>query len=181
VTTPPILERRVDYRSRWLEVVIKHVELDEPRGREDFWAVRTASDYAAALAVTTEGRIPLVRLFRPALEEQVLELPSGQVDPGEDPVDAIRRELLEETGCEAGEIVSFGQLYTDSGRMETRQWAFYAPEVRVVRDGPVGDEPLELVFVEPRELGDLVRAGGFRHCPHLAVIAAAVLRGYVDL
>ena len=62
----------------------------------------------------------------------MLELPSGAIEPGEAPEAAARRELLEETGCEAGELVSLGQFHVDSGRLETQQWAFFAPDVRIV-------------------------------------------------
>jgi ADP-ribose pyrophosphatase len=181
VTAPGVLAREIEYASPWLEVVAKEVDLGPPRGRETFWSVRTAHDYAAVLALTEDGRIPLVRQFRPAVERDVLELPSGAVEPGEEPEAAIRRELLEETGCEAGEIVLLGRLHTDSGRMETVQWAFFAPDARVVRDGPVGDEQLELLFVERDRLRDLVVEGEFRLAPHLAVLATALLRGYVQL
>ena len=171
-----ILERRVEYASPWLEVVAKEVELGPPRGRETFWAVRT-NEYVAALAVTTDGLVPLVRQFRPAVEEELLELPSGGVEPGEPPEDAIRRELLEETGCEADEIVPLGRLSTDSGRMETRQWAYFAPAVRRVRDAPTGDEQLELSFVDPTELRRLIVAGELANAIHLGIVALALLRG----
>jgi ADP-ribose pyrophosphatase len=162
-------------------VVSKVVDLGPPRGRERFWSVRTAYDYAAVLAVTEDGRVPLVRQFRPAVEEHVLELPSGAVDEGERPEDAIRRELLEETGCQAGELVALGSFFTDTGRMETRQWGFYAPGVRVVRDGPETDEPLELLFVPIGDLRGLVTRGELRICPHLAILGAALLQGRLEL
>lgn len=175
-----IVRRGVEWSGRWLEVVAKEVELGPPRGRETFYSVRVPYDYVVVLAVTEDGRIPLVRQFRPAVEADVLELPSGAVDPGETPEAAARRELLEETGCEAGRIEPLGPLYTDSGRMETTQWGFLAPGARVVADGPVGDEQLELRFVEPAELRALVASGELRMAPHLAVVACAMLRGLLQ-
>jgi ADP-ribose pyrophosphatase len=177
--TPRVVARHVEYTCEWLDVVVKDVDLGPPRGRERFWAMRTTSEYTAVLAVTEDGRVPLVRQFRPAVEEFVLELPSGAVDPGERPEDAVRRELLEETGCAAAEIVPLGSFLIDSGRMETRQSAFFAPDVRVVADGPQTDEPLELRFVDVRELLRLVTSGEFRLLPHLAIVAIALLRGHL--
>ena len=174
-----ILGERVEYDSPWVQVVTKDVELGPPRGRETFWSVRTVTDYAAVLAITEDGRIPLVRQFRPALDDHVLELPSGGIDPGESPEEAVRRELREETGCEADELVLLGSLYTDSGRMETLQWGYFAPNVRIVADGPSGDENLELLFVEPAELRRLVETNAFRMCTHLSVLAVAIVRGLI--
>jgi len=173
---PEILDRRVVYASPWLEVVTKELELSPERGRETFWSVRSG-EYVAVLAVTEDGRIPLVRQYRPAVETVVLELPSGAVDPGESPEAAIRRELLEETGCEVRELLQVGVFHTDSGRMETRQWAYFAPSVRVVRDGPTGDEPIELLFVGQDELRGLIADGSFDMAVHLGVVAAAVASG----
>jgi ADP-ribose pyrophosphatase len=176
-----ILGRRIEYSSPWLEVVVKDVDVGPPRGQEEFFAARTRGDYAAILAVTDDGRVPLVRQFRPAVEATMLELPSGNVEPGEEPADAIRRELLEETGCEAGELVLLGLLEVDSGRLETRQWAFFAPAVRQVRDGPHTDEPLTLEFVPAAALGGLVARGEITMANHLAVISIAASRGLVRL
>jgi ADP-ribose pyrophosphatase len=171
-----IVGRQVEYSSPWLEVVAKEVELAPPRGRETFWAVRT-HEYVAAVAVTSDGLIPLVRQFRPALEEELLELPSGSIEPGESPEEAIRRELLEEAGCEAGELVPLGRLTADSGRMETRQWAYFAPAARRVRDGPSGDEDLELRFVDPSELRRLIVGGELVQAIHLGIVGIALARG----
>ena len=123
---PEIVGRRVEYERPWLAVEAKDVDLGPPRGVETFYSVRTC-EYAAVLAVTDDGRIPLVRQFRPAVEEWTLEFPSGHVDDGETPEQAMRRELLEETGCEAGDLVDLGLFHVDSGRMATRQRTVAAP------------------------------------------------------
>jgi ADP-ribose pyrophosphatase len=179
VSRERILRREVEYSCPWLEIIAKRVKLDPPRGEETFYSVRTTTDYAAICAVTEDGRVPLVRQFRPAVEDSVLELPSGAIDPGEEPEAAIRRELLEETGCEAGEIVTLGVLHTDSGRMETRQWAFFARDVRPGAAEPERHEQLELSFVERSALPKLVATGEFRMAPHVAVVCLALVGGHL--
>lgn len=176
-----ILSSAVEYSSPWLDVLTKRVQLGPPRGEEVFYAVRTSGDYAAVVAVTEDGRVPLVRQFRPAVEADVLELPSGGVEPDERPEEAIRRELLEETGCLAGEIVPLGALYTDSGRMQTVQWGFFAPDCRAGAAEPHSEEQLELTFVQRHELWEYVRTGEFRMAPHLAILGLAAARGLFPL
>ena len=144
---PRILDRRLAYESPYVDVVEKQVDLGGTRGVETFWSVRTGG-YAAVVALTEDGTIPLVSQYRPAVEAHVLELPSGMVEDGESPSDAARRELLEETGCWCDEVVPLGRLHVDSGRFETQQWAFFATGARVV-DVPTGDEELTLRFVSP--------------------------------
>ena len=169
--------RRIEYERPWLAVEAKDVRR-AGASSETYYSVRT-HDYAAVLALTEDGRIPLVRQFRPALELRSLELPSGLIDNGESPEATIRRELMEETGCEAGvELLEIGRFDLDSGRMQTTEWAFFAPAARVVAAGPSGEEAdLEVIFVTPAELRELILAGDFRMAGHLALISVALLRG----
>jgi ADP-ribose pyrophosphatase len=179
VIVPRILDRRVAYESPHVDVVEKQVELGGRRGVETFWSVRT-DGYAAVVALTEDGRIPLVSQYRPAVEAHVLELPSGMIEKGESPADAARRELLEETGCRCYELVPLGRLHVDSGRFETQQWAFFAPEAKVV-DVPSGDEDLSLRFVSPSDLRASILMGEFNQSAHLAMVGLAFLSGRLTL
>lgn len=175
-----VLERRVVWQNPFLRVIEKDVNLGGRRGVETFWSV-DAGGYVAVLAVTSDLQVPLVRQYRPAVEANVLELPSGGIDPGEGPEEAARRELLEESGCEAGELVLLGRVHVDSGRMETQQWGFFAPDVRVLDEQPTGDEELELTFVSPGELRDLVLRGELDLAAHVAIVGLAALSGRLSL
>lgn len=177
---PEIVGRRTEYERPWLAVEAKDVDLGPPRGVETFYSVRT-SEYAAVLAVTDDQRIPLVRQFRPAVEEWTLEFPSGHVDDGETPEQAMRRELLEETGCEAQEMIDLGLFHVDSGRMATRQRCFFADGVRVVGEPSGEEQDFEVVFIRLDELAGYVRDGSFRMVGHLGIAAAAAFRGLVQL
>jgi ADP-ribose pyrophosphatase len=178
VTAPRILHRRLAWESPYVRVIEKDVDLGGRRGVETFWSVRT-DGYVAVVAATPDGRIPLVRQYRPAVEANVLEFPSGGIEPGEAPEEAARRELLEEAGCEAGELVPLGRLHVDSGRLETQQWVYFAPDVRVVDDHPTGEEELELTFVTPGELKQLIRRGEFNLAAHVALVGLAELSGHL--
>jgi ADP-ribose pyrophosphatase len=170
-----IQARRIEYERPWLAVEAKDVRRDGAE-LETYYSVRT-HDYAAVLALTDDGRIPLVRQFRPAIEERSLELPSGLIERGETPESCVRRELLEEAGCEAGELEPIGRFHLDSGRMQTTEWAFFAPSVKVVAAVPTGEEHgLEILFVTPSELRRLVLAGEFRMAAHVAVVGVALLQ-----
>jgi len=175
-----IVGRQVVWQCPWLSVEEKLVELDGSRGREAFYSVRTP-DYVTVLAITEDGRVPLVRIFRPAVEELSLELPAGIVDAGETPAEAARRELREETGVAGGELVELGCFWADTGRLQTRAWAYlvHGAHVAGLPDSP--DEQLELVLVDVRELGSLVVRGELKHAGHVGVLAAAAARGHLSL
>lgn len=175
-----IRDRRIVWTNPYLSVVEKSVVRGTEHGAETFWSVN-AGGYVAVVAVTREGLIPLVRQFRPAVETDVLELPSGAIDPGETPEQAARRELREETGCEAGELELLGRLHVDSGRLETRQWAYFAADVRVADNEWAGEEALELSFVRPRDLRESIVRGDFDLAAHVAIVGIAALSGRLAL
>ena len=65
-----------------------------------------------------DGNVILVRQFRYPMMEQLLEIPAGKLEYGEDPYECAVRELSEETGCTAGKIVSLGAMYPSPGYAE---------------------------------------------------------------
>src|SRR3989442_1121596 len=109
---PKITDRRVAFSTPWFDVVAKHVDGDT----SPHYTV-TPLDYVTVIASDVEGRVLLVKQFRPVVEDYTLELPSGLVDIGETPEAAARRELVEETGHEADDIELVGSLVPDVGRL----------------------------------------------------------------
>jgi ADP-ribose pyrophosphatase len=80
-----------------------------PSGEEREFEIKAEDDTAVVLALTDADDVVLVREFRPGVEDSLLELPGGGIDPGEQPATAAARELLEETGY-AGTLVHAGTM-----------------------------------------------------------------------
>lgn len=80
-----------------------------PDGVERVTEIKLEGQTVAILALTPEREIVLARQFRPGPEEMLLELPGGGIEEGESPLEAARRELLEETGY-AGDLRGAGSL-----------------------------------------------------------------------
>jgi ADP-ribose pyrophosphatase len=136
----------------------------------------TQPDYVAVFAVTADGRIPVVRQYRPCVEEFTWEFPGGTVDRGETPAAAIRRELREETGLRARRLTYLGNYLPDTGRLQIGSHAFFARTGRSAAD--FKPEPgLTLKFVTPAGLRAMMRRLEFRHQLHCAIYAAALVRG----
>src|SRR5262245_58620115 len=81
---PRIKSRRTTVVSPWTSIIAREVEFAPDAPAEVYHAVAQA-DYISIVAVTPNGRIPIVRQYRPALEAFSWELPAGLVDAGEDP------------------------------------------------------------------------------------------------
>ena len=84
VTKVSISDRKPVFTTPWFELIGKKIENDPA----PHYSIRTP-DYVSVFAVTTNGTFPLVRQFRPAVEDVTLELPCGHVDQGETPEQAF--------------------------------------------------------------------------------------------
>jgi ADP-ribose pyrophosphatase len=165
-----VLARRTEYTSPWFVVLAKDVRLPGEAELQTYFSVKPP-DYVTIVALTPDGRVPLVHQYRPVVEDYTLELPSGHVDGDEAPEAAARRELLEETGCRAGRMIALPGAISDTGRMENRIWAYVAPDVTV--EGVPTEHGIDVRFHTPAEVRALVRAGRICNALHLAVLGLA--------
>lgn len=149
--------------NRYVSIVETH-----SRGENGAERVATRVDVlpersGVIIAVRRGEELLLLRHWRPAVGETLLEMPRGGVEPGERAEDAARRELLEETGLRPteGTLVRLGSLRPDSGILSTRVEAFLA-EVGPDAEPQLRDEGegiLECRFVGPREIDALIASG----------------------
>lgn len=174
---PIILQRRETRLSPWVSVMERAVLLPGKSAPEAFHSLRQA-DYVSLFAVAADGRVPLVRQYRPALERVTLELPSGLREGSDPPGDTAARELMEETGLKvSGAPLLLGCLAPDAGRLENRLWCFF---VRTEPDTAALWQPepgVERLFVTRSELKELILDGQFDLALHMAVIGLATIRG----
>ena len=80
----------------------------------------------AVLAVDGKDRVVMVRQFRYAVGQVLLELPAGRLEPGEDPMAAGLRELSEETGYAASHIEPLGRMIPTGGYDSEILWLYLA-------------------------------------------------------
>lgn len=172
---PKPLKTEVAFATPWFQVLGKTMH----DGEEPYYSLKLP-DYAAVVAITDQQRVLIVRQYRPAVEHDTLELPSGLVDPGETPAETARRELLEETGYQAGEVEVLAGMNPDTGRLSNRMWGCLAKEVRRV-EGRAPEEGIAVLTWSLEELAHSMMHGTFDHALHVAVVMMAVLKGGIRL
>jgi 8-oxo-dGTP pyrophosphatase MutT (NUDIX family) len=177
---PKIRSRHVTTVSPWMRLVAREVEFAPGAKPEVYHAVDQA-DYLAILARTPDGRIPLVRQYRPAVEAFTWELPAGLVDSGEDPAAACARELMEETGYSARAVHALGApTAACTGRLSNRIHSFFVETGERVAD--FRPEPgIDVALKTPAELVAMIAAGEFIQQLHLGTLTLAGLKGFLRL
>jgi ADP-ribose diphosphatase len=171
-----VLEKKVVFSTPWFEVLAKSV----PGERDPYYCL-ALTDYVTVLATTPQNELVVVRQFRPVVETHTLELPSGNVDPGEIPESAARRELLEETGYEAHEMETLSvPLFSDTGRLANRIWCYRATNVHLTPHARTREAGIETLLLSPRDLREKVTRGEFIHALHLAVLFLGDFPGFHD-
>ena len=84
-------------------------------GRETTREIVEHSDCVAIIAIDADDNILLVKQYRKAVEKELLEIPAGGIDPGEDPATTVRREMREETGYLPRKVERLGGFYSAPG------------------------------------------------------------------
>jgi ADP-ribose pyrophosphatase len=170
-----VLSRTETPVSPWVRLVEKSVEFT-PGDPPQVYHCLAQADYVVAIARTPNGRIPIVRQFRPAVDGFTWEFPAGLLEPGETPESCCRRELSEEAGVSSKTVHALGKFFADTGRLENRIHVFVVdasePEPEFVQE--VG---LSVAFVSPIELRERIMNGTFIHQLHLGALAIASLNG----
>jgi ADP-ribose pyrophosphatase len=110
------------------------------------------NDWVNALAVTEDGQAIMLQQYRHGVNEVMLELPGGIMDPGEtDPEAAIRRELLEETGYEFDKVELLAWVYPNPALQNNRCYCFLATGGRLVQQQDLDDNEEITVELMPME------------------------------
>ena len=155
----------------WFRVVARPQEQGEP------YYMLELADYVAVVALTPARQVLFVHQYRPVVQRQTMELPSGHVEPRESPEAAARRELLEETGFDAPRLELLGTLVPDVGRLANRMWCYFAPDVTPSREAHEREPGVTVVEVSEREALRRVTDGTIDHALNLAVLLLAVTAG----
>ena len=113
----------------------------------------------ASVLCVFEGKVALVKQFRYAYGEALLEIPAGKLEKGEDPMLAAKRELEEETGLEAESLRRIFTLYPTPGYTNEKIYIYEAVNVRAGRQHLDEGEFLNVVYLPVEEAVRMVKEG----------------------
>jgi ADP-ribose pyrophosphatase len=169
-------ERRVLLRhSKYLTIEEHVIELPDGKTIRD-WAWIVTPDYVDVAALTTEGSFICLRQGKYAIDGISLATVGGFVEASEDPLEAARRELLEETGYASVAWKSLGSYAVDGNRGAGKAHLFLAlgcESVAVPASDDLEDQQIRLLSVS--ELRQALIVGDFRVLPWVASAALALV------
>ena len=140
-------------------IQVDRVDLKVANGAEKVHEVVRHPGAVCVVALDGEGRVLLVRQYRTALERVTVEVPAGKLEPGEDPLDAVKRELAEETGYTAQTIRYLAPIAVAAGYSDEIIHVYMATDLQEGRAHPDDDEFVTAEWVQLDVLVDSVLDG----------------------
>jgi ADP-ribose pyrophosphatase len=156
---PQLLKQRLFHKGRKFDFEVNRLRL--PNKSEGEWECIRHPGGALALPVTADGKLILVRQYRFAVQGRLLEFPAGTVEPNEDPLETVKREIQEETAYRAHQWDKLGEFFLAPGYSDEIIYAFLARDLEKLETPPQQeeDEDIETVFLTPEELETAIREG----------------------
>lgn len=169
--TAELLDRRTLHQGRFLDLRCDRVRL--PNGAVSELEIITHPGAAAIVPLTSSREVVLLRQYRHATGEWLLEVPAGKLSPGEDPADCAARELEEETGLVAGRLDELGWIWTTPGFTDERIWLYLARDLEPGRQSLEPDEVVEPRTLPWDEALERVATGGIRDAKSVSSLLLA--------
>ncbi|TKJ31655.1 MAG: NUDIX hydrolase [Chloroflexi bacterium B3_Chlor] len=127
-------------------------------GQEHDFYVLESPDWVNVIPLTPDEQVVMVRQYRHGTRDMCLEIPGGLAKPADSVEDAARRELLEETGYEANELIFLGSACPQPAILNNRSVTYLARNVRKVGAPQLDQtEDIEVVLVSLSDIPDLIR------------------------
>jgi len=177
-----ILKSRYLIRDKWLTLRADMCETDDGAIIDPFY-VFEKSDWAHVVGFDDEDRVLIVRQYRHGSQTVCAEVPCGVIDKDDvSPLEAAKRELLEETGCVAERMECLGVFYANPARQTNRVHSFIAFGVKKVAEQNLDKtENIEFEFVDLQTLMSLIDTGEFAQSLHISSVLLALRKnGLLD-
>lgn len=152
-----LIKEEIIYHGRILDLAREVHRM--PDNRESGFEIIRHPGGAAALPILDDGRLLLIRQFRPAAQDYIYEIPAGRLEIGEDAAGCIERELEEEVGYRPQHLESLGYVYSSVGFCNEKIHLFIATELEQTQTAHEPDEFIEPLIVTLVEALEMISSG----------------------
>ena len=151
------LSSRLIYDGQVVKLRVDTVRM--PGGRETRREIVEHSDCVAIVAIDADDNVLLVKQFRKSVEKELLEIPAGGIDPGEDTVTTVHREMQEETGYLPQKVERLGGFYSTPGYCTEYLHLYLATDLTLSQLFAEDTESIKLVRVLISQIPSLITSG----------------------
>jgi 8-oxo-dGTP pyrophosphatase MutT (NUDIX family) len=156
-----ILKSEYLIQRPWLTARRDHVRFPDGRENPEYYVLEYP-DWVNVIAITKDGQFVMERQYRHALGRTSYELPCGVMEKGEEPLEAIKRELLEETGYGGGEWQHLMDISANSSTMNNMTHCFLATGVEKISEPHLdATEELEVYLLSREKVWELLKTNQF--------------------
>jgi len=145
------------YNGRAVKLRVDTIEKAD--GKSTIREIVEHADCVAVVVLDEEDNVVMVRQLREAVGKRLLEIPAGGIDPGEEPVESVRRELQEEIGFLPHRIEKIGGFYSTPGYCTEYLYLYLATELEASRLEAEDTENIEVVKVPLEQIPLLIESG----------------------
>ena len=147
-----LIENKTSINANKIRFEINRIKL--PIGIEGTFGMIKHPGAALAIPITNSGEVVILRQYRFAIAQRILEFPAGTLEKGEDPLSSMKRELAEEAGYKAKKWQSLGHMLPCPGYSDEVIHMFLAKDLVLIEEKPPGDddEDLEVLHIKAEEL-----------------------------
>ena len=165
-------EHKTVFQSRVFSV--RHEKWLTPDGETMARDTVTHPGAVAILAYDAEGRILMIRQFRPAANEWMLEIPAGTLEKGEASLKCAKRELIEETGFAARKWKKLGAVFTAPGFCSEKIHLYQASILKPAFAEQDEDEHIELAAMSTDDVRRALKKGQIHDAKTLSALMLAI-------
>ena len=170
------LNSKVVYEGKVVTVLKDDVEVAD--GHKSFREVILHSGGVVIAALKDSDTILLVKQYRYPLKHVNLELPAGKLEIGEDPNEACKRALEEETGYRAKVWKSLGYINTTPGICTEKLYLYLARDLEFVGEHPDEGEILKCCEYNLKDVFDMIQNGEINDAKTICALSRAFCKGY---
>jgi ADP-ribose pyrophosphatase len=170
MATEKTISSKTIFEGRAVRLRVDTVET--PEGRETTREIVEHADCIAVIALDSNNNVLLVRQFRKPVEKELLEIPAGGIDPGEDAETAVIREMQEETGFKPQTLKRLGGFYSAPGWATEYLYLYLATDLIPRRMYAEDTEGIEVIPVPVADIPELVASGKIQDSKSVAGLLA---------
>ncbi len=155
-----VIEQKFEFEGR--RIAVRRDRIVDDSGREATREVVVHPGAVSIVAMLPSDRVVLINQYRYATGEELVEIPAGTMEVGEDPIDTARRELEEETGYRAKRLELRATYYTTPGFSNELMYLYQASELTLEEQRLDNDEAIEVSVIHCEQALRMVQEGRIR-------------------